>query len=600
MSGKVFSGEIDTSNPDRAIQIADRVWWVGHMLPGDPFQCHVYLIENGDQSVLIDPGSKLTFRHTFEKIEGVIPFSQIRYFICQHPDPDITAALPLIDQLVNRDDAVIVSHWRTIALLKHYGLDLNFLCIEEQGWKLDLHPGELEFVLTPYLHFPGAFCTYDRHTATLFSSDLFGGFTEEWQLVAKDKSYFEAIRPFHEHYMPSREILYHGLSKLEKYPAKMIAPQHGSIIPEKLIDFMFAQLKNIDCGLYLLTQTSTDILRLTKLNRILHKFMESMIVYKAFKEIAMECLTHVSEVIPIIKLEFYAQGDNSPCLLFSSESMFRPIETTIPKEIDGLIGSSFSQWLENYGSQVVYSCEIPGGETAPVCRLSVPLLDPETKVVQSIAIFYLSAEVSSEDEAVEILRQLSVPLSVAVERELIYRSLEQERQKFYEQSIRDSLTNLYTRLYMRESVQRLFGINDRDPHATVGLISLDIDHFKLVNDTFGHQEGDKVIRGVARIIMQETRESDIQVRLGGEEFVIFIASEALERIKQIAERIRKAVAGMTFEGVMEHHHFSLSAGVIIRQLGEDLTSALQRADSLLYRAKHRGRNRVCAEEERSG
>ena len=81
MDGKIFFGKIDTSNPDRAIQIADRIWWVGHILPDDPFQCHVYLIENGNQSVLIDPGSKLTFKNTLSKIEEVIPFSHIRYFI---------------------------------------------------------------------------------------------------------------------------------------------------------------------------------------------------------------------------------------------------------------------------------------------------------------------------------------------------------------------------------------------------------------------------------------------------------------------------------------------------------------------------------------
>ena len=594
MSGKIFFGKIDTSNPDRAIQIADRIWWVGHILPDDPFQCHVYLIENGNQSVLIDPGSKLTFKNTLRKIEEVIPFSHIRYFICQHQDPDIAGALPIIDQMTSRDDAVIVSHWRVIALLKHYGLDLDFICIEELGWKLDLGGRQLEFILTPYLHFAGAFCTFDRQSRTLFSSDLFGGFTEEWQLVAQDESYFEAIRPFHEHYMPSQEILYHGLAKLEKYPTKLIAPQHGSIIPEKLIPFMFSQLKNIDCGLYLLTQTSTDIVRLTKLNQILHKFTESMLAYKAFREIATECLTLVSEIIPASKLEFYTLDGYSSGLLFSSESMFRPLEAEIPKEFSGLIGSSFHHWLEMYGGPFAYYCGVPLGKVEPIFRLTLPLLAPDTKAIRSIAVFYLATQESPEDEVVEILRQLAVPLNIAVERELIQRSLEQERQKFYEQSIRDPLTGLYTRLYMRESVQRLLGISDRDPHATVGLISLDIDHFKLVNDTFGHQAGDKVIQEVARIILQETRDSDIQVRLGGEEFAIFIASEPLERIKDIAERIRKAVASMEFQGSMENHDFSLSAGVIVCQPDEDLSSALERADTLLYQAKHQGRNRVCS------
>jgi hypothetical protein len=90
-------------------------------------------------------------------------------------------------------------------------------------------------VFTPYLHFPGAFTTFDELTGTLFSSDLFGGFTNDDELVAADMSYFEDIRPFHEHYMPSREILAHGMEDLETLPLELIAPQHGKIIPKPLI-----------------------------------------------------------------------------------------------------------------------------------------------------------------------------------------------------------------------------------------------------------------------------------------------------------------------------------------------------------------------------
>jgi len=74
----INDADLDTSH---AIEIAPRVWWVGHYLKGDVFQCHVYLIENGDQSVLIDPGSKLSFTQTLKKIEEVTSFSNIRYFL---------------------------------------------------------------------------------------------------------------------------------------------------------------------------------------------------------------------------------------------------------------------------------------------------------------------------------------------------------------------------------------------------------------------------------------------------------------------------------------------------------------------------------------
>ncbi|MDA3810694.1 MAG: MBL fold metallo-hydrolase [Spirochaetaceae bacterium] len=165
-------------DPEEPVKIAENIWWVGHYIKNDNFQCHVYLIENGDQSVLIDPGSVLTFNYTLKKIEKIIPFNNIRYFICHHQDPDITGALSNIDKLVKRKDAIIISHWRAIELLKHYGLSFPMLCVEEKGWKLKLGQRELEFIFTPYLHFPGAFCTFDKKSGILFSSDLFGGFTQ--------------------------------------------------------------------------------------------------------------------------------------------------------------------------------------------------------------------------------------------------------------------------------------------------------------------------------------------------------------------------------------------------------------------------------------
>lgn len=103
---------------------------------------------------------------------------------------------------------------------------MPFWLVEEHDWTLPLEDRRLQFVLTPYLHFPGAFTTFDHGTHTLFSSDLFGGFTSEPQLFAKDESYFEQIRAFHEHYMPSHEILMHGLLRLRELPLKQ--PLHLS------------------------------------------------------------------------------------------------------------------------------------------------------------------------------------------------------------------------------------------------------------------------------------------------------------------------------------------------------------------------------------
>ena len=217
----------------KPVEIADRIWWVGHYLENDSFQCHCYLIENGKDSILLDPGSRLTFNYTLDKIEQIIPFSDIKYFIVHHQDPDITGALDTIDKLITRDDAVILSHWRAIALLKHLDLKMPLKCVEEMGWELTAGEREFSFIFTPYLHFPGAFCTFDKKTGSLFSSDIAGGFTEGFSLFAEDESYLESVRLFHEHYMPSREILAAAVTKFQELPLKRILPQHGSIITRR-------------------------------------------------------------------------------------------------------------------------------------------------------------------------------------------------------------------------------------------------------------------------------------------------------------------------------------------------------------------------------
>ena len=260
---------IENASPENPVEISDRIWWVGRYLEGDPFQCHAYLIENGDQSILIDPGSYMTIEATLEKIKKILPISDIKYFICHHQGPDVCSAMRILDKLVDRDDAIILTHWRVKELLRHLDIKIPFQLIEEQDWKLDLGDGRvLDFIFTPYAHFPGAFCTFERDTGILFSSDLMGGFTDGFSLLVKDESHFEAIRSFHEHYIPSREVLNYALARFEELPIELIAPQHGSMIPKNLIAPLISKLKTLDCGLYIFTKDNLDIGRLLDLNTL--------------------------------------------------------------------------------------------------------------------------------------------------------------------------------------------------------------------------------------------------------------------------------------------------------------------------------------------
>jgi len=567
---------------DHAVEIADRTWWVGHYLPGDVFQCHVYLIENGNQSVLIDPGSSLTFAHTLKKIEEIIPFSNIRYFICHHQDPDITGAMGLIDQMISRDDALLITHWRAAALLKHYGLkNLPFWQVEEHDWQLELNDRTLQFTLTPYMHFPGAFTTFDEATGVLFSSDIFGGFTEKWSLYAEDETHFDNIQAFHEHYMPSRDIVQHGLRALEKWPVQIIAPQHGSIIRKELVHFMFRKLKGLDCGLFLMARGDTEIHRLMAINHMLKQALQTIMLYRDFRDIVHHLMPVMAEVFSLDALEFYAGHHGEKLLYLGPANRYRGEEVDEP--------DFFSQAVARQDATrpIKYCYKEDDGK-----RMFVPL-HTDDRVMQALVVLNLTEDVDISPEMDEAIGQLCDPLMVVIEREVIYRSVEKERDELYLRSIHDPLTGLYSRYYMHDAVDRMLASHARGVISGMALIMMDVDHFKHINDTYGHSTGDSVLEALGAAILDTCRTVDIPVRIGGEEFATFIITRNPEEGCLFAERLRKFFMQQSFFCEGREFHVTISAGVANHLCKEDLTSLIQRADRALYEAKEGGRNRVC-------
>ena len=176
---------------DQPLRIADDVWWVGARLEDDIFQCHAYFIDNGSDSVLLDPGSPLTIIETLDKVANVADVESIKYLVCHHPDADIAASLPWLSDLLIRPDVEVVTEWRAEALLKHFGHRFGYYRVEEHEWKIPLGPGrDLEFQLTPYLHFPGAMVSFDTRSRILFSSDLFGGFVPDTTVLYKVDAHY--------------------------------------------------------------------------------------------------------------------------------------------------------------------------------------------------------------------------------------------------------------------------------------------------------------------------------------------------------------------------------------------------------------------------
>ncbi|RNE88888.1 diguanylate cyclase [Marichromatium sp. AB31] len=585
---------------DHAIEIAPRVWWVGHVLTDDPFQCHVYLIEQGDQSVLLDPGSRLTFAATLRKIEEIIPFSAIRYFVCHHQDPDITACLPLIDELVDRPDAVLVTHWRCSALLRHYGLErLPFWLVDEHDWRLQLPERELRFVFTPYAHFPGAFCTFDAETGVLFSSDLFGGFTETPALMAEDIGYFEAMRPFHEHYIPSRDILVHALDQIARHPVRLIAPQHGSIIPAPLVGPIIEQLRELDCGIYLFAGgVDTDIRRLSRLNRTLGEITRTMLYCRDFHDIAARLLEVVRRSLPVARIDYYLELADGEALGLVADGQEQQRAEQVPAWLRALLGISRARWLGDSAGRCLHGhplhderfCCHTGDEGA--MSLLLPLFARESERLEAIAHIHLEHPIEIGAHERQLIAQLTVPLQVVLEREAIYRSIEAERTRTYQRSIRDSLTGLFNRFYMQDIIERQCHAQDRGGPQVVALM-LDLDHFKRINDHYGHPVGDALLRQVATLLHGSIRDGDVPVRFGGEEFILFLMDASAEQGRTLAERLRARIAAHLFvldDGL--ELRLTVSIGGALRRAGEPLDALVERADKALYTAKQAGRNRA--------
>ena len=157
----------------------------------------------------------------------------------------------------------------------------------------------------------------------------------------------------------------------------------------------------------------------------------------------------------------------------------------------------------------------------------------------------------------------------------------------------DPLTHLYNRRYLMESFDREMRRQKRT-NSFLTLLLIDVDHFKIVNDVFGHQKGDEVLVAIAKAAQEMLRNNDIAARYGGEEFVLLLPETSLSGGVVAAERLREAVLAISFAAPMENLSVTVSVGVATfpSPSVDGVDSLLQKADEALYRAKNGGRNRV--------
>ena len=174
--------------------------------------------------------------------------------------------------------------------------------------------------------------------------------------------------------------------------------------------------------------------------------------------------------------------------------------------------------------------------------------------------------------------------------EVIYRLWEENRRMALLSNY-DDLTGIFNRRGLFNAIHHLAHLSQRNDN-TVGVLMIDIDHFKAINDSFGHPYGDKVLKLVAKCVRESIRASDVLGRYGGEEFLVFLSQVAPDALEQIGEKIRTSIANLSLDAATITVSIGIARGHVGRDVEETIKRLINKADKKLLAAKASGRNRI--------
>ncbi|WP_462325329.1 GGDEF domain-containing protein [Desulfoplanes sp.] len=300
---------------------------------------------------------------------------------------------------------------------------------------------------------------------------------------------------------------------------------------------------------------------------------------------------HQADIVAYIGSKAYVL-----CMLLSPDGKIKSINAFAEKTFGpGIIGQPFKKILLDFSGDFDMETMKTGWQKGYM--QSVDTLDgqPRTFVFYCYPgrndLLLLAHENSDELEMlgqalVEANRDLS---NISRELNAKNRDLKRANSRILELTRKDPLTNLANRRHFDERAQETVSLAQRNKGA-VSLIMTDIDHFKRVNDSFGHDAGDWVLKGYADLMQETTRNEDLVARYGGEEFIILLPFTGTPQAFNLAERIRTRLADSDF--LANNYSVTASFGLAEHTPGDSIEQTIKRADDALYRAKDTGRNQV--------
>ncbi len=531
-------------------------YWVGAQAATDSLQCNPYLLVEGEEAVLFDPGSVLDVNEVAANVASIIPLEKVKYIVLSHQDPDLASAVPHLEALGMR--FTIVTHWRTWTLVRFYGIKSPAYLVDEHGYLLTLASGRaLRFIPTAYLHFPGAIATYDRQAKFLLSSDLFGAFTPEWSLHA-GKDYMEGMKTFHEHYMPSHEILGPVMEIFSCLELVAILPQHGSIIDRDIKTYI-DELRTLECG---------TLLGSPKKN--LGDFSGSLKPVRHL--LARFSAVYGQKLADTIALKLGLELDTETGAIVNAAPAGLDLWNRLADTIYLVQGHSALTLLEPFVAKL---CE-EFGIKRPAIYASI-LKEAERNFEE------LGQEVAR-------LRQLNEQLIQAYG-------------QANESQLRDTTTGLYNEAFFRNFIDEQASLSlDAEGMEDDVLAVIGIDEaISSIEYQYGPREVEAVLKGVTRIVLDLKSASQPVFRLHGATFAIWMPRIVFHEANDLCEHIRKSVE--ISRSFIEP--ITISIGLVaIAEIKSSITDPAEAGGSLseiglkrLRLAKRRGGDTICSSSE---
>ncbi len=542
----------------RNVQIYEGLYWVGTKNVEGGLNCNPYLLVEDDEAVLFDPGSVLDIEEVYRNILDIIPLEKIKYVVLHHQDPDFCSGVPFLEK--QGGNFKIVTHWRTQTIIKYYGIESDYYLVNENKFELTLKSGRiLKFIMTPYLHFPGAITTYDEKSKILFSSDLFGAISFSKSLYAEE-DYLEKMKTFHEHYMPSNDILRPVMEIFMQMDIDQIAPQHGSIINKDVKKYI-KTLRELECGVFL------SVIKKNIKDAGGYAYIIGMVI-KRYSSIFPK--NEVLEVIKELNIEL-------------DEKTFEIIDYSYAgKDLWNVVFETFYarkgiKWLTVVEPFVQRLCN--------EYELSIPEVFKST--------------LKKAEEHSENLDKENKRLKEIVDR--LNNRIEETEQKLTKCPITGLYNDNFFRNYLNAEINNIIQ-NGREFNPV--LIIIGIDNMEEFRFSYGDGEVEEIFKGIAYLLSGFKEDNNILFRLQGATFAFYLSDNTKQAGVKFAEKIRNTVEISELFIVKT----TVSIGVVSFDEIEDDSTFMDRPDEVikdigmtrLKIARKMGRNLVCSSSEVMG